>query len=454
MLKGYDLEDTIVAIATPPGRGAIGIVRLSGKQAIAIAQKITRQPEKRFQKGHRLFNASFYNEQGQCIDEGLVAVFKAPKSYTKEDVIEFHCHGNPRILEQVVRTAIHYGARLAQPGEFTFRAFYYGAMDLTQAEGVAELIAANNPKSQQLALQQLKGEIKTQLQQLRQQLLHFTALIELELDFADEDVEFAERTTLLNTVNELEKEIHRLLKGFQAGNTIKEGIRITIIGKPNAGKSTLLNQLLSEQKAIVSDIPGTTRDIIEDAFYLEGFLFRIADTAGLRQSEDPIEQEGIRRSLNALSQSHIALVIYDLTTDNFQNIRHLLKSLNVSLPPYTIYLANKIDQCSNIDFLPTEVIPISAKEGKGLSKLYEHLRTIANELTSDALPLTSLRHYQALNRALKAIQEVKKGLQEQRSGEMLSLDLRVVLDAIGEITGEITTEDILSEIFSNFCIGK
>ncbi len=451
-------QDTIVAIATPPGEGAIGIVRISGKDAFKIAEKIIRtdNPEKYFRRGYKLRYVKMYSFEQELLDEGLMAVFLAPKSYTKENSVEFYCHGSPYILQELVKTALHYGARLAEPGEFTMRAFRNGAFDLAQAEAVAKLISARNKKAHEVALKQLKGNISDKLRQLRQELIRLASLLELELDFSEEDVEFANRKELEKLTEKIITEVKRLLESFSAGNALKEGIPIAIIGKPNVGKSTLLNRLLEENRAIVSEIPGTTRDLIEEKILLGGYEFRLIDTAGIRKNtNDPIEQEGIKRSFQALRKAMLVLFLFDASRETFEQARQELREWELPENTKVLFLGNKIDLDSKREHSTNkDLLYISAKQELGIDALKKYLVQFAENTFAYDIILTNARHYEALQEALQALSEVRKGLQENIYRELLTLDLRVALDAIGGITGEITTDTLLTEIFSNFCIGK
>ncbi len=446
-------SNTIVAIATPPGEGAIGIVRMSGENAFDIAAKIIRN-NKKFAKGYKIHFVKLYDEENNLIDEAIMAVFKAPKSYTKENIVEFYCHGSPYILQKVVQTAICFGAKPAEPGEFTMRAFLNGNLDLTQAEAVANLISAKSAKAHQVAMNQLKGSISNKLKHLRQSLIKLTSLVELELDFSEEDVEFADRTELVNLIQEIKREIKNLLESFKAGNAIKSGIPTAIVGKPNVGKSTLLNILLNENRAIVSNIPGTTRDIIEESIFINGYEFRLIDTAGVRQNtQDPIEMEGIKRTKQALKKASLIIYLFDISETSPEEARKELEILNPPPESKRILVANKTDLLEEIPD-KEDIIFISAKHNQGIDNLIATMTKFAQELTDFEVLLTSPRHYNALSEAYEAIEQVENAVEMGISGELLSIDLRIVLDAIGKITGEIVTDDILSEIFSNFCIGK
>lgn len=451
------LVDTICAPATAAG-GALGIVRISGPQAIAIVSKLCSHvtmatPANTIHYDH-IVNAS-----GEVVDEVMVSVFKAPHSYTGEDCMEMSCHGSRYIINKLLELLIENGCRMANPGEFTQRAFLNGKMDLSQAEAVADLIASTNKATHHLAMSQLRGGISSELQQLRDQLLKLTSLLELELDFSDhEDLEFADRTELKNIANKIDSHILKLAKSFETGQAIKQGIPVAIIGKTNVGKSTLLNRLLHEDRAIVSDVHGTTRDTIEDTIDLQGITFRFIDTAGIRQTTDEVELVGIQRTFAAIEKSRIVLWVIDQkpTSKELKEIQE--KCTDKSL----IIIENKIDiseqHFTSIDLAADiPVIPISAKHNIHLDHLEQAIYKAANipTLTDTDVIITNARHYDALLRAHESISIVLSGMEAQLSGDLLSEDLRQVLSHLSEITGgEITTPEVLGNIFKNFCVGK
>jgi tRNA modification GTPase len=454
----YDKHsDTIVAVSTPSGVGAIGIVRLSGSEAIRLADKYF-EPKVLTTIAGNTAQFGRWVVEGKIVDELIATVFRAPRSYTREDVIELSCHGSPYILEQVMQSLIQAGARPAEPGEFTQRAFLAGALDLAQAEAVADLIAASNASAHRLALQQLRGGFSADLRTLRQNLVDLAALLELELDFSEEDVEFADRSRLLRDLNAALDEVQRLIGSFRAGNALKNGIPTVIVGKPNAGKSTLLNRLLNERRAIVSEIPGTTRDVIEDRFVVQGYEFRLSDTAGIRPTLDPVEAEGVERSRTALASASIVLYLFDATTEALPDARAHIASLEMPEEALLVLLANKADllpegkETAFRDHL--DVLVLSARDGLGLDTLLERLVDYASSLDTGEGILTNQRHLYALQRATDSLQQVRTSLEVNLGQELLALDLRLALQALGEITGEITNDDILSSIFSRFCIGK
>lgn len=452
----YNPGDTIVAIATPPGQGALGVIRLSGPLAIPIAQTACRwlgdNPE-----GNRIRYGTFREPGGAVLDEVVALVFRAPRSYTREEVVELSFHGSPYVLSRAVHLLVQAGARLAEPGEFTLRAFRHGAMDLSQAEAVADLIAAHTEQAQQVAIRQLRGGIGNQLQGLRQQLIDFAALVELELDFSEEDVEFAQRNQLQALIAEAKTVLRRLIESFAAGNALKHGFPTAIVGRPNAGKSTLLNRLVGEQRAIVSEIPGTTRDVVEDQLVLGGYPFRLMDTAGLRDTDDPVEAEGVRRSRARIAQAEFVLLLVDASDTQPAQAQTYVTELAIPGGTELICLANKTDQLTPEDveaWAAIGFLPLSAETGTGVPVLTERLVGLAKQRTNYDTIVTSQRHVDALSQALASLEAVEINLNHGLSGDLLALDLRLALQALGAITGEITSDDILGAIFSRFCIGK
>ena len=444
---------TICAISTAYGAGGIAVIRVSGEQAIPIVDSLfvgrvalrDVQPNTihfgRIQR--KITNHQSPITNIEELDTVLCSVFRAPHSFTGEDTVEIACHGSLFIQQELLRWLIDAGCKAAEPGEFTRRAFLNGKMDLTQAEAVADLIAAQSKAEKDLALSQLRGSVSNELNSLRERLLHFTSLIELELDFADhEELEFADRSELTQLADEIEKKLQSLLSSFRTGNAIRHGIPVAIIGAPNVGKSTLLNALLGEQRAIVSDIQGTTRDTIEDTLILDGILFRLIDTAGLRETSDTLENMGIERSRKAAEQAQIVVLVNDGVS--------AAEPLNdETMKGTVIRVLNKIDLG-----VKGEGIAISAKNGD-IEPLKRELVRIAKEsMQTTAVMLSNARHYEAISRAHEAIQRVQDGLAQQLSGELLSLDLQDCLSALGEVTGQITNQEVLSNIFSKFCIGK
>lgn len=448
-LDEIEKMNTICAISTPYGSGGIAIVRVSGPEAVSIVDSL-------FRARHPLSQAKAYTvhygeiaRDSEILDQALVSIFRAPHSFTGEDVVEIACHGSMYIQQTLIQWLVDAGCQMAKPGEFTQRAFLNGKMDLAEAEAVADLIAAQTKAEKDLALAQLRGGISGELAILRERLLTFTSLVELELDFADhEELEFADRTQLQELATEIDRKIHTLTSSFKTGNAIKQGIPVAIIGAPNVGKSTLLNALLGEERAIVSDIQGTTRDTIEDTLVLGGMLFRFIDTAGVRQTDDTIENLGIERSLQAAQRATIIIHLQDAT-----NPQDTLAQLDTQ-DKLVLQVFNKVDLVPS--FTPAEgVIGISAKQGD-ISAITSQLIAFANEQYNirNAATISNARHYEALVRAQEAIQRVQQGLNMQISGEFLSMDLQDCLTALGEITGQITSQEVLNNIFGKFCIGK
>ncbi|MFW2476273.1 MAG: tRNA uridine-5-carboxymethylaminomethyl(34) synthesis GTPase MnmE [Sediminibacterium sp.] len=456
-LSGWD--DTIVALATPQGIGAIGVIRVSGKDTFTILNQLFPAKDLTAQASHTI-HVGFLKEGEQVLDEVVLSLFKNPRSYTGEDVIEISCHGSPFIQEQVIHAITKLGARLAKPGEFTQRAFLNGKLDLAQAESVADLIASNTEASRKTALHNMRGGFSSDLKNLREQLIRFSAMIELELDFSQEDVEFADRTALKQLIDELENSIHQLIKSFSLGNVIRNGVQVAIIGKPNAGKSTLLNALLNENRAIVSDIAGTTRDTIEEVININGVLFRLVDTAGIREhTADIIEQIGVEKSLEKMNASDIVLYLFDVnetSVDELRKFEDTLKEKNIQY----LLVANKVDTASP-DTIQSIVhgpwsIAISAKANTGIDILKQALtqKAISGDVNTEATIVTNARHYDALLKLSQALSDVRNGMNDHIPGDLLALDIRQCLHYLGLITGEITNEDQLDFIFSKFCIGK
>jgi|TARA_B100001094_G_scaffold18308_1_gene15741 tRNA modification GTPase len=454
-------QETIIALATPNGLGAISVIRISGNNSIKITEKLFKSNKNKLlsnQKSHTVHLGHIMKGNHE-LDEVLITLFKGPNSYTGEDTIEISCHGSTYIQKEIINLFIDNGIRIANPGEFTLRAFLNGKMDLNQAEAVADLIASENEGSHKLAMQQMKSGFSNDLKKLRAELLHFSSMIELELDFSQEDVEFAERNDFKNLTNKIKSELKILINSFQSGNVLKNGISVAIAGKPNAGKSSLLNTLLNEDKAIVSDIPGTTRDSIEDSLIINGINFRFIDTAGLRETNDVIESKGIEKTKEKIKKAKILLYLFDINDTNINEIKNSVDSFrrdDLSI----ILVRNKIDLKINNknllnDLKKLELIEISATEKKSVLKLKERLIDEVNLLNpyTDVI-ISNSRHYEALKKALKAIEEVNKGLKENISGDLLSVDIRRSIEFLAEITGEITNDDVLGNIFANFCIGK
>ena len=456
-LSGW--SDTIVATATAPGLGAIAVIRISGADTFTIINQFFPSKNLALLPSHTM-HVGLFKEGDEAIDEVVLSLFKGPKSFTGEDTIEISCHGSPFIQQQIIQACVNKGARLARAGEFTQRAFLNGKLDLTQAEAVADLIASNTRASQKTALHNIRGGFSSELKNMREQLIQFAALIELELDFATEDVEFADRTKFYKLIQQITFSVDNLLLSFQLGNVIKNGVSVAIIGKPNAGKSTLLNTLLNEERAIVSEIAGTTRDTIEETININGIIFRLIDTAGIRShSADVIENIGIERSLQKMKTADTVLYIFDVKNETNDSLQQQIDLFNTGLIKY-ILVGNKADVYTNelpLKFSVEKNIHfISAKEQTGIQELKTTLfnQTVQSSLQSESTIITNARHYEALQQVSLCLREIKNGLDIHLSGDLLSLDIRRCLYYLGEITGEITNEDKLDYIFSKFCIGK
>lgn len=464
-------RNTIVALSTPAGNGAIAVIRLSGNEAIACADAVftPHSGKKLMDLPSHTVHLGYFKNAEKIIDECLATIFKGKRSYTGEPTVEFSCHGSVYIQQEIINACLQNGCELAQPGEFTLRAFLNGKMDLSQAEAVADLIASDSEAAHQIALRQMRGGFTSEIHQLRQELLNFASLIELELDFSEEDVEFADRNKFRELVFKIQKTISRLIDSFAVGNVIKNGIPVAIIGQPNAGKSTLLNALLNEDRAIVSEIAGTTRDTIEDEINIGGIAFRFIDTAGIRNTDDHIESLGIQKAFEKAKQAQI--VIYLVDSANYKNntaayILEIEKIKNRFPQKPIVVVFNKIDELSydEIQGIMSSIVDvsgihfetISAKNGKGIEKLQNHLLSFVNTgvLQNNDTIVTNSRHYEALLRAQKEINNVQEGLDTGISGDLLAIDIRQALYYFGEITGEVTNDELLGNIFANFCIGK
>jgi len=457
--KPFAWDDTIVAIATPPGVGAIGIIRLSGKDSIAIINQLFPSKDLTAQKSHTM-HVGLIKDGDVIMDEVVVSLFKNPKSYTGEDVVEISCHGSPYVQQQVLQTCISKGARLAKPGEFTQRAFLNGKLDLTQAEAVADLISSNTAASQQTALHNIRGGFSSVLKKLREELIQFSALIELELDFSQEDVEFADRKKFNDLIESATQITTNLLQSFQLGNVIKNGVSVAIVGKPNAGKSTLLNTLLNENRAIVSEIAGTTRDTIEEVINIDGILFRLIDTAGIRDdSKDVIELIGIEKSREKIQHSDEVIYIFDVNTETAAELETAIALIKEKNKNYLL-VGNKTDipgeAAAAEKFAGENIIFISAKAQHHINLLKQQLvdKIIKENLNTENTIVTNARHYEALQQVQQSLTDIKGGLEHNIPGDLLALDIRRCLHYISEITGNITNETVLDLIFSQFCIGK
>lgn len=460
-------NDTIVALATAPGMGAIAVIRLSGNNAFEICQKVFKTKGGKAidlykQKSHTIHFGCLFDEHNFELDEVLVSIFFGPHSYTGEDVIEISCHGSQFIQQQIIQLLIKTGARVANPGEYTLRAFLNGKLDLSQAEAVADLIASNSATSHQVAMQQMRGGFSNKIKLLRENLINFASLIELELDFSEEDVEFANRDDLKKLVLSIQSILHKLIVSFEVGNVIKNGIPVAIVGKPNTGKSTLLNVLLEEERAIVSEIPGTTRDTIEDEVSIQGVLFRFIDTAGIRKTEDHVEAIGVQRTFEKIKQAAIVIYMFDVHEITRRELELTLEEIKHDVGnTELILLGNKIDK--EDDFLIRQefagiddIIFISAKENLNVDKLTNRLLDLFDKQTLNVSEtvITNARHVEALQNTYNSLQKVFEGLNTGIPGDLLAIDIRNALHNLGLITGEVTTDDLLENIFSRFCIGK
>ena len=459
-------QDTIVALATPSGAGAIAVLRVSGNDAITIAagvftsvsgKDITRQKTHTLHLGH-------IEDDNKIYDQVLVSIFKGPNSYTGENTVEISCHGSTYIQQQIIQLLLRKGCRMANAGEFTLRAFLNGKLDLSQAEAVADLVASDNEASHQIAMQQMRGGFSNEIAKLREELLNFASLIELELDFAEEDVEFANRSQFHELLNRISFVLKRLIDSFAVGNVIKNGIPVAIVGEPNVGKSTLLNALLNEERAIVSDIAGTTRDTIEDELVINGIGFRFIDTAGIRETEDVVESMGIKKTFEKMEQAQVVTYLFDATLFNTHGtgLKTEIEKIKNQFPlkPLVI-IGNKADKLTEnekagaLQQIP-ELLLVSAKENSGVEELKDKLLSFVNTgaLRNNETIVTNTRHYDSLLKALEEIQKVQYGLQSGIPADLMAIDIRQALYYFGEITGQVTNDELLGNIFANFCIGK
>ncbi|MDT0607815.1 tRNA uridine-5-carboxymethylaminomethyl(34) synthesis GTPase MnmE [Croceitalea rosinachiae] len=453
-------NDNIIALASPSGTGAIAVIRISGKDAISIVSKkfqSVRNKKLENQKTHTIHLGHIVDE-GKIIDKVLVSIFKDPNSYTGENVAEISCHGSPYIQQQIVQLFLRNGCRSAKAGEFTLRAFLNGKMDLSQAEAVADLIASDSEAAHQIAMQQMRGGFSNEIAHLRQELLDFASLIELELDFSQEDVEFADRAQFKELLSKITELLKKLIDSFALGNVIKNGIPVAIVGEPNVGKSTLLNTLLNEERAIVSDIPGTTRDTVEDQISIGGINFRFIDTAGIRETHNKVEQIGIAKAFEKIEQARLVIYLIEASKDKKEDIKRLEQEYS---DKKIVLIANKVDEANAENLLRLKndfpsIQLISAKTGKGVEDLKQKLLKLSNagELGKNDTIVTNNRHYDALLKALESIQKVKESMEIELSSDLMTIDIREALFHLGEITGNVTTDDLLGNIFSNFCIGK
>lgn len=453
-----DPQDTICALSTAEGVGAISLIRLSGNQSVPIISQIFSKSLK--DKNSHSAHYGIIKKGQEIIDEVVVTYFKGPNSFTGEDIIEIACHGSRFIQEEILSLLISKGARLAGPGEFSLRAFLNKKMDLSQAEAIADLIASNTAAAHKVAMNQMRGGYSTEISELRQELMNFASLIELELDFSEEDVEFAERSALEDLLKVIREKLVSLVSSFKYGNVIKNGVPVAIVGAPNAGKSTLLNNLLNEDKAIVSDIAGTTRDAIEDTIVLDGIEFRFIDTAGIRETVDAIETQGIQKAFEKIKSAHLVLLLFDLAGETEQEVLKQIENFRkkrITEGQELICLFNKSDQIKASDFKKLKDVGffISAKTGDNVQDLKDLLvATVKKNESASENVVTNFRHYSILSACLLSIDKIKEALDYQISGDLMAMDIRETLDLLGSITGEISSDDLLGNIFSKFCIGK
>lgn len=454
-------KDTIVALSSPPGTGAIGLVRISGNTAIEITSAIFKGKDLENATANSLYYGRI-NDGDELIDEVVISLFKAPQSYTGEDTIEISCHASPYIIGRLLQLIVKHGARAAKPGEFTLKAFLNGKMDLSQAEAVADLIASETAASHKIAIQQLRGGFSNELKQMREELITFASLLELELDFSEEDVEFADRTALSLILNRLEKALTALIKSFELGNVLKKGIPVAIVGKPNAGKSTLLNQLLKEDRAIVSPVPGTTRDTIEEQLNIEGIPFRLIDTAGLRQTTDEVESIGVERAYEKMKQASIIIYLFDPLGYQAEMLQKDLDMLHSMVPVANILVVGNKADLHELDAMYRKfaafenMVWISARDNQNIDVLKLQLLNMVDteKLNSGELIINNARHMEALQKTLIAVQATQELMQQAGNSELLAFEIKQALLFLGEITGQVTTDDLLDSIFSKFCIGK
>lgn len=449
--------DTICAPCTPHGTGGVSVVRVSGPLALKTAVGLCGERLEGI-ASHTLRLATLRDSEG-VIDQGVVSYYAAPCSYTGEEIVEYSVHGSPYIVRRLLATLTANGVRMAGPGEFTQRAFLNGKMDLSQAEAVADLIASENRAAHDVAIRQLRGGFSSEIEILRGRLLDFVSLVELELDFGEEDVEFADRKHLTVLLKEIEAKVRALRASFKAGNVLKEGIPVAIVGKPNAGKSTLINAILKEERALVSDVPGTTRDTIEESWQIDGMRFRFIDTAGLREGSDEVEKMGISRTLEKMKQAQVWLYLFDMERDSLSAARSevntYLKDFIEEEKPKVFYIANKIDQCQAEPKREGDVLYLSAKQNKGISLVEDALRELIPQIQDpNAVILTNARHYEALGMVWEDLVAIGKGLADNLPGDLLSFHIRAAIEHLGMITGKIVSDEVLGNVFGRFCIGK
>ena len=448
----HDQEDTIVALATGEAVAALSLIRVSGEKSIEIVNRIFSKNLEN-ENSHSIHYGEIMDGK-KVLDECLVFLFHGPQSFTGEDVVEITCHGSSYIRQRIIQLLLDNGARLAQPGEYSLRAFLNKKMDLSQTEAIADLIYSENEKQHKLAMHQMKGGFKKELSFLRTKLIDFASLIELELDFSEEDVEFANREDLEQLINEIQDKISGLIDSFRLGNVIKNGVQTVIAGRPNAGKSTLLNALLNEERAIVSEIPGTTRDVVEDTLTLDGIKFRLQDTAGIREATDAVESIGVQKAMESIAKSSVLMYVFDANELGEEEVKTDLEKMKAQ-SLNTIVIANKSDLLTP-EFKINGQLNISAGKGEGVEDVKNALTDLVQQqgINESDMIITNLRHVEALQKAKDSLDEVQKGMSRGLSGDLLAVDIRKALFHLGEITGEITTDDLLGNIFANFCIGK
>ena len=461
----YINNDTVCAVSTPAGSGAIAVVRLTGNRSLEIIEKIFHHSKSKGITHSTCTYGTIYDGE-DIVDEVLVSFFKSPHSYTGEDIVEISCHGSRYIQQKILELLVKHGARIALPGEFTFRAFRNKKLDLTQSEAVADLIASENRKSHDIAISQLKGNYSQRIKQLKDKLTELLSLLELELDFSDEEVEFAQRDEFISLLTTIENELQSMINSFELGNTLRNGIPVAIIGKPNVGKSTLLNCLLNEEKAIVSEIPGTTRDVIEDIINIDGYLFRFIDTAGLHKTDDEIENKGIERTIDMLRKAMIVLHVFDVSNIDREQLLEEKTEFSKYLSDSDInnimwiMVGNKVDSVESLPSCYSELedmdtIYISAKRHENIEMITDRLcKYVKTNDISDSTVVTSARHYDSMQKALEEIMTVKKSFSDNVPTDLISIDLHLALYNLSVIIGDVTTDDVLDTIFSRFCIGK
>ena len=453
MIKINDDFNSICAISTPPGIGGIALIRVSGPDSISIVDKIFSKSIKK-SKGYQIFYGKIIN-QGKDIDEVILTIFRNPKSFTGEDTVEISCHGSIFIQQKILALLCENGAKIAQPGEFSKRAFLNRKLDLSQTEAIADLINSKSSAAHSLAIKQLKGGVSSELKILRNKLIDFASLIELELDFSEEDVEFADRKHLNELIQNLISHIDHLKQSFQYGNAIKNGVSTVITGRPNAGKSTLLNNILNENRAIVSSIAGTTRDSIEEIITINGIDFRFVDTAGIRKTEDEIENIGVQKTLEKINFSSLIIYIYDSSSTSLKEVNDDLVKYVENKVPYLV-IANKVDLVKNIEIIPNEHFKTSLLDNSNTSEIKNLVYELFNKnnFKNENIVISNMRHFEALELAYAELLKIQKGLSSKIPGDLIAMDIRQVLYHVGTITGDISSDELLGNIFANFCIGK